>query len=47
MNCVEVKIVVICFEVDIIISIITIINIMSSADMNIANILFLLCFCKY
>lgn len=42
-NCefVEVKIVVICFEVDIIISIITIINTMSSADMDIANILFL------
>jgi len=42
-NCgfVKVKIVVICFEVDIIISIITIIiNIMSSADMDIANILF-------
>lgn len=43
---VKVKIVVICFEVDII-SIITIINIMSSAHTDISNILFLWLFCKY
>lgn len=42
-NCefVEVKIVVICFEVDIILSIIIIVNIMSSADIDIAYTLLL------
>lgn len=45
-NCefVEVKTVVICFEVDIILSIIAIIDIVSSADMDVANIRF---FCYY
>lgn len=45
----KLKIVVIfCFEVDIILSIIAIMNIVSSADMDVANIrFFLLFFCKY
>lgn len=40
--------VIFCFEVDIILSIIAIMNIVSSADMDVANIrFFLLFFCKY